>query len=70
MLLIESARLLGTMPVNEAPLPEGVIMTTESVVPDVHHVWAVYLRTSEEARRRGASCKRSPPHDARGKEGA
>ncbi len=28
-------------------------MTTESVVPQVHHVWAVYLRASEEARRRG-----------------
>ena len=28
-------------------------MTTESVVPEVHHVWAIYLRASEEARRRG-----------------
>ena len=28
-------------------------MTTESVAPAVHHVWAVYLRASEEARRRG-----------------
>jgi ATP-dependent Clp protease ATP-binding subunit ClpA len=28
-------------------------MTTESVVPEVHHAWAVYLRASEEARRRG-----------------
>ena len=28
-------------------------MTTESVVPEVLHVWAVYLRASEEARRRG-----------------
>jgi Clp amino terminal domain, pathogenicity island component len=28
-------------------------MTTESVVPEVQHAWAVYLRASEEARRRG-----------------
>ena len=28
-------------------------MTTESVVPEVHHVWAIYLRASEEARSRG-----------------
>jgi hypothetical protein len=28
-------------------------MTTESVVPDVLHVWAIYLRAGEEARRRG-----------------
>ncbi len=28
-------------------------MTTESVVPEVLHAWAVYLRASEEARRRG-----------------
>jgi ATP-dependent Clp protease ATP-binding subunit ClpA len=28
-------------------------MTTESLVPEVHHVWAVYLQASEEARRRG-----------------
>ena len=28
-------------------------MTTESVVPEVHHVWAIYLQGSEEARRRG-----------------
>jgi ATP-dependent Clp protease ATP-binding subunit ClpA len=28
-------------------------MTTESVVPEVLHVWAVYLQASEEARRRG-----------------
>ena len=28
-------------------------MTTPSVVPDVHHVWAIYLRAGEEARRRG-----------------
>ena len=28
-------------------------MTTESVVPEVHHVWAIYLRASEEARRQG-----------------
>jgi Clp amino terminal domain, pathogenicity island component len=28
-------------------------MTTESAVPEVLHVWAVYLRASEEARRRG-----------------
>jgi ATP-dependent Clp protease ATP-binding subunit ClpA len=28
-------------------------MTTESVAPEVHHVWAIYLRASEEARRRG-----------------
>ena len=28
-------------------------MTAESVVPEVHHAWAVYLRASEEARRRG-----------------
>ena len=28
-------------------------MTTEAVVPEVHHAWAIYLRASEEARRRG-----------------
>ena len=28
-------------------------MTTESVVPEVHHAWAIYVRASEEARRRG-----------------
>lgn len=28
-------------------------MTTESVGPEVFHGWAVYLRASEEARRRG-----------------
>jgi len=28
-------------------------MTTESVVPEMLHVWAVYLRAGEEARRRG-----------------
>ena len=28
-------------------------MTTESVVPWVHHPWAIYLQASEEARRRG-----------------
>ena len=28
-------------------------MTTESVMPEVHHAWAIYLRASEEARRRG-----------------
>ncbi len=28
-------------------------MTTESVVPEVHHAWAIYLQASEEARRRG-----------------
>jgi ATP-dependent Clp protease ATP-binding subunit ClpA len=28
-------------------------MTTESVVPEVLHPWAIYLQASEEARRRG-----------------
>ena len=28
-------------------------MTTESVAPEVLHVWAIYMRASEEARRRG-----------------
>jgi len=28
-------------------------MTTESVAPEVLHVWAIYLRATEEARRRG-----------------
>jgi hypothetical protein len=28
-------------------------MTTESVVPEVRHPWAIYLQGSEEARRRG-----------------
>jgi hypothetical protein len=28
-------------------------VTTESVVPKVHHAWAIYLRAGEEARRRG-----------------
>ena len=28
-------------------------MTTESAVPEVLHVWAIYMRASEEARRRG-----------------
>jgi hypothetical protein len=29
------------------------MMTSESVAPEALHVWAVYLRASEEARRRG-----------------
>lgn len=28
-------------------------MTAESTAPEVHHAWAIYLRASEEARRRG-----------------
>jgi hypothetical protein len=28
-------------------------MTTESVVPEVLHAWAIYMRAGEEARRRG-----------------
>ena len=28
-------------------------MTIESVVPEMLHVWAIYMRASEEARRRG-----------------
>ena len=28
-------------------------MTTESVAPEVVHVWTIYLRAREEARRRG-----------------
>jgi hypothetical protein len=28
-------------------------MTAESVAPELHHAWAIYLRASEEARRRG-----------------
>jgi ClpA/ClpB-like protein len=28
-------------------------MSTESVVPEVRHAWAIYLRAGEEARRRG-----------------
>ena len=28
-------------------------MTTESAAPEVLHGWAIYLRASEEARRRG-----------------
>ncbi len=28
-------------------------MTTESVVPEALHIWAIYLQASEEARRRG-----------------
>jgi Clp amino terminal domain, pathogenicity island component len=28
-------------------------MTTESVVPEALHAWAIYLRATEEARRRG-----------------
>ena len=28
-------------------------MTIESVMPEVLHVWAIYLQASEEARRRG-----------------
>jgi hypothetical protein len=28
-------------------------MTAESVAPEVIHVWAIYMRASEEARRRG-----------------
>ena len=28
-------------------------MTTESVVPELHHAWAIYLQAGEEARRRG-----------------
>ncbi len=30
-------------------------MTAESVLPEVLHVWAIYLQASEEARRRGDS---------------
>ena len=28
-------------------------MTTESVTPETHHAWAIYLQAGEEARRRG-----------------
>ncbi len=28
-------------------------MTTDTVAPEVRHVWAIYLQASEEARRRG-----------------
>jgi hypothetical protein len=28
-------------------------MTTASVAPEIHHVWAIYLQAGEEARRRG-----------------
>jgi ATP-dependent Clp protease ATP-binding subunit ClpA len=28
-------------------------MTTESAVPEALHIWAIYMRASEEARRRG-----------------
>ncbi len=28
-------------------------MSTESLAPEVHHAWAIYLQASEEARRRG-----------------
>src|SRR6202044_4252463 len=34
-------------------IQQGVIMTTESAAPEVHHAWAIYLRAGEEARRRG-----------------
>jgi ATP-dependent Clp protease ATP-binding subunit ClpA len=30
-----------------------MIMTTQAAAPEVHHVWAIYLQASEEARRRG-----------------
>jgi len=28
-------------------------MTTESVAPETHHAWAIYMQAGEEARRRG-----------------
>ena len=34
-------------------IQQEVIMTTETVVPEVRHAWAIYLRAGEEARRRG-----------------
>ncbi|MFZ0756647.1 MAG: Clp protease N-terminal domain-containing protein, partial [Trebonia sp.] len=34
-------------------IQQGVIMTTESAAPEVHHAWAIYLQASEEARHRG-----------------
>ncbi len=40
-------------PIRAHQIQEGVFMTTESVMPEVLHPWAIYLRASEEARRRG-----------------
>ena len=40
-------------PIRTRQIQQGVVMTTESVAPEVLHVWAVYLQGSEEARRRG-----------------
>ncbi len=40
-------------PIRAHQIQQGVIMTTEPVAPEVRHAWAVYLRASEEARRRG-----------------
>src|SRR6516225_5982938 len=54
MVVAADRRRLGRHPsIRARQIQQGVIMTTESVVPEVLHVWAVYLRASEEARRRG-----------------
>ena len=34
-------------------------MTTESAAPEVLHVWAIYMRASEEARRRGEQARQA-----------
>src|SRR6202034_3817215 len=46
-------RLGRHSPIRAHEIQQGVIMTTESVVPEVLHAWAIYLQAGEEARRRG-----------------
>ena len=46
-------RRLGHHPPIRAHQIQGAILTTEPVVPETLHAWAVYLQASEEARRRG-----------------
>ena len=40
-------------PIRARQVQQGVIVTAESVMPQVLHVWAIYLRASDEAHRRG-----------------
>src|SRR3974390_899412 len=54
MVMAADRRRLGRHPpIRACEIQQGVIMTAESVAPEVLHVWAIYLRASEEARRRG-----------------
>jgi len=46
-----SETLWASPPIRARQAQQGIIMTTESVVPEMLHGWAIYLRASEEARR-------------------